>query len=82
MNEEGLAIMYERKKRGWKQYDLAALIGINPSAVSEFETGRRRLGPHIRRQLVELGFPIAATAPRPIDGYLRTTADGREVFRV
>lgn len=40
--EKQRAIKEARKARGWRQEDLARLIGVSRSALSEWETGRER----------------------------------------
>ena len=41
-NRDGLAIAQAREDRGWSQEDLARHTGLQPSAISHFETGTRR----------------------------------------
>ena len=51
---KGLSIKIARLKVGLRQYDLAALLGIPPSRLSEFESGRRKLAPDIIEQILKI----------------------------
>ncbi len=50
----GLDIKIARLKAGFRQYDLAARLGIPPSRLSEIESGRRELSPNLLKRLFEV----------------------------
>jgi transcriptional regulator with XRE-family HTH domain len=39
-SDERAAIKKERERRGWRQEDLAAKIGVSPGTISNVESGR------------------------------------------
>jgi transcriptional regulator with XRE-family HTH domain len=51
---KGLEIKIARLKAGYRQYDLAARLGIPPSRLSEIESGRRKPTPYILRKIEEV----------------------------
>jgi len=48
----GLELKIARLRAGLKQYELAAKVGIAPTQLSEFETGRRELPPGLLDQIL------------------------------
>ena len=40
--EEQACIMQARKARGWRQYHLAAILGVSKSVISDWERGVKR----------------------------------------
>ena len=50
----GLDIKIAGLKAGLRQYDLAAILGIPPSRLSEIESGRRKPAPEIVRQILKI----------------------------
>ena len=56
-----------REKRGYKQVDLARRTGIPPSAVSQFETGRREPSLRTVSKLADaLGVTVDFLCGRPV----------------
>ena len=51
MAGEGMEVKIARLRVGLKQYELAAEIGINATALSEMESGRRTISPEIARKI-------------------------------
>jgi ribosome-binding protein aMBF1 (putative translation factor) len=51
---KGIDIKLARIKKGIRQYDLAARLGIAPSRLSEIESGRRQPSPELLEHLLKL----------------------------
>jgi len=62
--EVGRLIRHARKRRSILQEDLARKVGLSPSALSNFERGRRRISlGWLRRIGKALGVPVADLIP-------------------
>jgi transcriptional regulator with XRE-family HTH domain len=51
---KGMEIKIARLRSGYRQYDLAARLGIPPSRLSEIETGRRKVSPEIVERILKI----------------------------
>jgi len=51
---KGLDIKIARLKAGFRQYDVAARLGIPPSRLSEIESGRRQPSDVLLKRLLEM----------------------------
>ena len=51
---KGLDIKIARLKAGFRQYDVAARLGIPPSRLSEIESGRREPSSELLEQLLQI----------------------------
>lgn len=56
--EFGLDLKMRRLRAGLTQYEVAAKLGIHPGRLSEIECGRRRPGPGLLDDLVEILKPL------------------------
>lgn len=50
----GLEFKIARLRAGYRQYEVAALLGIHPSQLSEIESGRRKPSVELRERLLEI----------------------------
>ncbi len=51
---KGLDIKIARLKAGFRQYDVAAQLGIPPSRLSEIESGRRQPSDELLKRLLQI----------------------------
>ena len=49
-----LELKVMRMKRGLRQYEVAAMVGIAPCRLSEIETGRRQPDPELLQRIREV----------------------------
>ncbi len=51
---KGLDFKIARLKAGYRQYEVAAKLGIHPSQLSEIESGRRKPSPELLQRLLQI----------------------------
>jgi len=51
---KGLDIKIARIKAGFRQYDVAARLGISPSCLSEIESGRRKPSSELVERILKI----------------------------
>ncbi len=49
---KGLELKIARLRAGFKQYELAARVGIAPTQLCEMETGRREIPPELLERIL------------------------------
>lgn len=56
----GLRIKEQRKRRGWRQIDLAEHAGVNENYISDLETGKKEICIRMLKKIASgLGVPIS-----------------------
>lgn len=66
--ELGRKLVALRETKGWKAYEVARMIGVDPATISQIENGRRATGPE--RETLEL---LADLHQIPIDSLTSST---------